>query len=47
MGVENKKIEMLFVDADAGGQGIGKQLVFFALANSDAQYVDVNEQNAR
>lgn len=45
IGVENEKIEMLFIDADARGQGIGKQLLKFSLANLDAKYVDVNEQN--
>ena len=45
IGVENNKIEMLFIDADARGQGIGKQLLKFALVNLGAKYVDVNEQN--
>lgn len=45
IGVENEKIEMLFIDANARGQGIGKQLLKYALANLGAKYVDVNEQN--
>ncbi|MDR2932606.1 MAG: GNAT family N-acetyltransferase [Oscillospiraceae bacterium] len=45
IGVENEKIEMLFIDAGARGQGIGKQLLKFALANLGAKNVDVNEQN--
>lgn len=45
IGVENQKIEMLFIDAKARGQGIGKQLLTHAIAHLDAQYVDVNEQN--
>lgn len=45
IGVKNEKIEMLFIDADARGQGIGKHLLKFALTNLDAKYVDVNEQN--
>lgn len=45
IGVENQKIEMLFVDANARGQGIGKQLLNFALTDLGAIYVDVNEQN--
>ena len=36
---------MLFIDADARGQGIGKKLLKFAFANLGAKYVDVNEQN--
>ena len=47
IGMENQKIEMLFVDAAARGQGIGRQLVDFAIANAGTKYVDVNEQNAQ
>lgn len=43
--VEAYKIEMLFVDASARGQGVGKQLLNFALTDLNAIYVDVNEQN--
>lgn len=45
IGVEQQKIEMLFVDAGARGQGIGKQLLTLALTDLGARYVDVNEQN--
>lgn len=45
VGVQSDKIEMLFIDASARGQGIGKQLLNFALADLGARYVDVNEQN--
>lgn len=45
IGVQNNKIEMLFVAADAFRQGIGKQLLHFALHQLGAKYVDVNEQN--
>lgn len=45
VGVENEKIEMLFIDATARGKGIGKQLVTYATENLKARYVDVNEQN--
>lgn len=45
IGVENDKIEMLFVDADARGCGIGKRLIAFAVSDLGAKYVDVNEQN--
>lgn len=44
-GIENQKIEMLFIHANARGQGIGKQLLYYALDNLGVKYVDVNEQN--
>lgn len=47
IGVEDQKIEMLFLDANARGQGIGKLLLDFALKELGAKYVDVNEQNAQ
>ena len=45
IGVEKEKIEMLFIDADTIGQGIGKLLLSYAIKNLNAKYVDVNEQN--
>lgn len=45
IGVEQRKIEMLFIDAKARGQGIGKQLLNLAVTDLGAVYVDVNEQN--
>lgn len=45
IGVEDEKIEMLFVDAAARGKGAGKQLLLFAAQNQHARFVDVNEQN--
>ena len=45
LGLEGSKIEMLFVDASHSGQGIGKQLVAFAIENYAASEVTVNEQN--
>ena len=45
IGIENQKIEMLFVSAKAIGQGIGKQLLGYALEHFQIKYVDVNEQN--
>lgn len=45
IGVQDGKIEMLFVDAPARGRGIGKALVRFARSELNAQCVDVNEQN--
>lgn len=45
IGVENKKIEMLFVLNEYRGQNIGKKLVNFAIDNLSANTVTVNEQN--
>lgn len=45
IGVENRKIEMLFVDANVRGKGVGKALIQYAIDSLDAKLVDVNEQN--
>lgn len=45
IGVQERKIEMLFVDNSQRGQGIGKKLIEFALSDLGATFVDVNEQN--
>ena len=45
MGVQDKKIEMLFVDADYIGKGIGKKIMDYAVKEFCVKYVDVNEQN--
>ncbi len=45
IGVEEQKVEMLFLDPDFIGKGIGKQLMDFAMTSLHAVYVDVNEQN--
>jgi len=45
IGIEGKKIEMLFLDPNYIGKGLGKQLMEFALSNYSASFVDVNEQN--
>lgn len=47
IGIHNKKVEMLFVDPDYGGKGLGKQLMQFAFTNFDADLVDVNAQNTQ
>ncbi|PYY31198.1 acetyltransferase [Paenibacillus illinoisensis] len=46
MGLDGKNIEMLFVDADQHGKGVGRMLVMHAidLKGNDLK-VDVNEQN--
>ena len=46
IGLANQTIEMLFVDADARGQGIGKSLFEWARSQG-AVRVDVNEQNPK
>lgn len=45
LGVADQKIEMLFLDPDARGKGIGKQLTEFAIQTLKVNAVDVNEQN--
>ena len=45
MGVQARKIEMLFLHPDYFRKGIGRMLVQKAFDEQDVQYVDVNEQN--
>lgn len=45
--VGGDQIEMLFVTAEARGQGVGKALLVHAIDNLGATRVDVNEQNAQ
>ncbi|MGB0899581.1 MAG: GNAT family N-acetyltransferase [Psychrobium sp.] len=45
IGVAENKIEMLFVLNKCRGQGIGKQLLNFAINELGATKLDVNEQN--
>lgn len=47
MGVAEGNLEMLFVDNDCQGAGIGKRLVEYAIAHLKVTKVDVNEQNAQ
>ena len=44
-GVAAGKVEMLFIHPDYRGQGVGKCLLNFAIAELNAQEIDVNEQN--
>ncbi|MFL8989264.1 GNAT family N-acetyltransferase [Pseudomonas sp. QLc11A] len=44
-GVAAGKIEMLFIDPDHRGQGLGKKLLRYALEHLNADELDVNEQN--
>jgi putative acetyltransferase len=45
MGIENNKIEMLFIKPCFFGKGIGKSLVEYGICSYDINCVDVNEQN--
>ncbi|MCK1789506.1 GNAT family N-acetyltransferase [Pseudomonas violetae] len=44
-GVAGGKIEMLFIDPAHRGQGLGKQLLCYAIEQLNAYELDVNEQN--
>ena len=45
MGIENNRLEMLFLSPSERGKGIGKQLLQFGIQNYGIQEVTVNEQN--
>ncbi|MCE9873920.1 acetyltransferase [Hafnia alvei] len=45
IGVDENRIEMLFIDAASRGKGVGKQLLAYAIEKVHANEVDVNEQN--
>lgn len=45
MGVLDGNLEMLFVDNEYRGTGIGKKLVEYAIENLHVTKVDVNDQN--
>lgn len=47
IGVKDNKIEMLFVHNSYRNQGIGKELLQFAISKLNIKYVDVNEQNTQ
>lgn len=47
IGLDGDLIQMLFVDADARGKGIGKRLAQFAIEQYHVTKVDVNEQNTQ
>ena len=47
MGIENRKIEMLFLSPDARGKGFGKRLVQRGIEIFSAEEVTVNEQNPK
>ena len=43
--MDNKKIEMLFVDADQRGKGVGSTLLDFVFKEFEVEEVVVNEDN--
>ena len=45
MGTATNRLEMLFLSPDKRGQGIGKQLINFGIANYGINEVTANEQN--
>lgn len=44
-GIDAHKLEMLFVSADRRGQGVGKQLLQYAIGTYGINELTVNEQN--
>lgn len=47
LGVSDDSIEMLFVDNESRGTGVGKILLNYAINTLNARRVDVNEQNVQ
>jgi len=45
MGIQEKKIEALFLSPDQIGKGWGRLLIDLAIQQYGALYIDVNEQN--
>ena len=45
MGVEKKRLEMLFLSPEVRGKGLGRQLLQYGTANYDVQELTVNGQN--
>ena len=45
MGIQNEKLEMLFVAPEKRGQGLGKQLIQYGIEHHSIREVTVNEQN--
>lgn len=45
MGIENKKVEMLFVKNSERGKGLGKKLLKYSIENYNINELAVNEQN--
>ena len=45
MGIENKRLEMLFLSPQERGKGLGRKLIEYGIGNYGIQEVTVNEQN--
>lgn len=45
MGIENQKLEMLFIKNSERGKGLGKQLLNYGIENYNVNELAVNEQN--
>ena len=45
MGIENQKLEMLFIHPDYIGRGIGRQLILYGIETYGVNEVTVNQQN--
>lgn len=45
MGIENQRLEMLFLSPKERGKGIGRQLLQYGIHNYEIREVAVNEQN--
>ena len=45
MGIENTKLEMLFIKNNERGKGLGKQLLKYGIENYGVNELTVNEQN--
>lgn len=45
MGIENKRLDMLFLSPEERGKGTGRQLIQYGIRNYGIQEATVNEQN--
>ena len=45
MGVEGRRLEMLFISPEERGAGLGRQLIEYGIRNYGIRQVTVNEQN--
>lgn len=45
MGIEDGKLEMLFISPEERGKGLGKHLLKYGIKNYDVKQLTVNEQN--
>lgn len=45
MGIDDKKLEMLFINPNERGKGLGKELITYGITHYDINELGVNEQN--